>query len=93
VNCGCKSKVCRIAKSKLWVERESVALPLRSLGFEVLLSRASADFVGSKFDLDRIGEHPMRGFNNPIELFAYHGSMPARSSSGVWKHNEHHHYR
>ena len=73
MNCGCRSKVCRIAKSKLWVERESVALPLRSLGFEVPLSCASAHFVESEFDLDRIGEHPVRGFSNPIELFAYHG--------------------
>ena len=40
---------------------------------EVLLSSASADFVESDFDLERVGEYPVRGFNDPIELFAYHG--------------------
>jgi adenylate cyclase len=39
----------------------------------VLLSRAFADLVGSEFDLERVGEHPVRGFNDPIELFAYNG--------------------
>jgi Adenylate cyclase, family 3 (some proteins contain HAMP domain) len=39
----------------------------------VLLSRAFADFVESDFDLERVGEYPVRGFNDPIELFAYHG--------------------
>jgi adenylate cyclase len=24
-------------------------------------------------DLERVGEYPVRGFNDPIELFAYHG--------------------
>jgi adenylate cyclase len=37
----------------------------------VLLSRALADFVES--DLERVGEYPVRGFNDPIEVFAYHG--------------------
>jgi hypothetical protein len=46
------------------------------LGRTVLLSRAFADFVESDFDLERIGEYPVRGFNDPIELFAYHGWMP-----------------
>ena len=45
----------------------------KQLGKTVLLSRAFADFVASDFDLERIGEHPVRGFNEPIELFAYHG--------------------
>jgi adenylate cyclase len=39
----------------------------------VLLSRAFADFVESDFALERVGEFPVRGFNDPIELFAYHG--------------------
>jgi adenylate cyclase len=45
----------------------------KQLGRPVLLSRAFADFVKSDFDLERIGEHPVRGFSDPIELFAYHG--------------------
>jgi adenylate cyclase len=45
----------------------------KQLGRTVLLSRAFADFVESDFDLERVGEYPVRGFNNPIELFAYHG--------------------
>src|SRR6266568_2162819 len=45
----------------------------KQLGRTVLLSRAFADFVESDFDLERVGEHPVRGFNDPIELFAYHG--------------------
>src|SRR5207302_8998157 len=45
----------------------------KQLGKTVLLSRAFADFVVSDFDLERVGEYPVRGFNDPIELFAYHG--------------------
>lgn len=45
----------------------------KQLGRPVLLSRAFADFVESDFDLERVGEFPVRGFNDPIELFAYHG--------------------
>lgn len=45
----------------------------KQLGRTVLLSRAFADFVRSDFELERVGEHPVRGFNDPIELFAYHG--------------------
>jgi adenylate cyclase len=45
----------------------------KQLGRTVLLSRAFADFVQSDFDLESVGEHPVRGFNDPIELFAYHG--------------------
>jgi adenylate cyclase len=45
----------------------------KQLGRTVLLSRAFADLVGSEFDLERVGEHPVRGFNDPIELFAYNG--------------------
>jgi class 3 adenylate cyclase len=45
----------------------------KQLGKPVLLSRAFADFVKNDFDLERVGEHPVRGFNDPIELFAFHG--------------------
>src|ERR1700735_964238 len=45
----------------------------KQLGKPVLLSRAFADFVKTDFDLEPIGEYPVRGFNDPIELFAYHG--------------------
>jgi len=45
----------------------------KQLGRSVLLSRAFADFVKSDFDLERVGEYPVRGFSDPIELFAYHG--------------------
>jgi adenylate cyclase len=45
----------------------------KQLGKTVLLSRAFADFVKSDFDFERVGEYPVRGFNDPIELFAYHG--------------------
>jgi adenylate cyclase len=45
----------------------------KQLGKPVLLSRAFADFVKGEFDLERVGEHPVRGFSDPIELFAYHG--------------------
>jgi adenylate cyclase len=45
----------------------------KQLGRTVLLSRAFADLVGTEFDLERVGEHPVRGFSDPIELFAYHG--------------------
>jgi adenylate cyclase len=45
----------------------------KQLGKPVLLSRAFADFVTSDFELERVGEHEVRGFSDPIELFAYHG--------------------
>ena len=45
----------------------------KQLGRTVLLSRAFADFVKDEFELERVGEHPVRGFNDPIELFAYQG--------------------
>jgi adenylate cyclase len=45
----------------------------KQLGRTVLLSRAFADFVKSDFDLESVGEYQVRGFNDPIELFAYHG--------------------
>jgi len=45
----------------------------KQLGKTVLLSRAFADFVKRDFDLERVGEYPVRGFSEPVELFAYHG--------------------
>jgi adenylate cyclase len=45
----------------------------KQLGKPVLLSRAFADFVKNDFDLERVGEHEVRGFKDPIELFAYNG--------------------
>ncbi|MBV9238139.1 MAG: adenylate/guanylate cyclase domain-containing protein [Xanthobacteraceae bacterium] len=45
----------------------------KQLGRTVLLSRSFADLVASDFDLERLGEYPIRGFSDPIELFAYHG--------------------
>lgn len=45
----------------------------KQLGRKVLLSRAFADLVAGDFELERIGHHPVRGFSDPIELFAYHG--------------------
>jgi adenylate cyclase len=45
----------------------------KQLGKTVLVSRAFADFVESDFDLERVGEYQVRGFSDPIELFAYHG--------------------
>ncbi|KWV59270.1 adenylate cyclase [Bradyrhizobium macuxiense] len=45
----------------------------KQLGKTVLLSRAFADQVANDFDLERVGEYPVRGFSDPIELFAYHG--------------------
>jgi adenylate cyclase len=45
----------------------------KQLGKPVLLSRAFADLVASDFELEHVGEHSVRGFSDPIELFAYHG--------------------
>jgi adenylate cyclase len=45
----------------------------KQLGKAVLLSRAFAELVKSDFALERVGEYPVRGFSEPIELFAYHG--------------------
>jgi adenylate cyclase len=45
----------------------------KQVGKPVLLSRAFADFVRNDFELERVGEYPVRGFSEPIELFAYNG--------------------
>ena len=45
----------------------------KQLGRTVLLSQAFADLVKGDFHLERVGEYPVRGFSDPIELFAYPG--------------------
>jgi adenylate cyclase len=45
----------------------------KQVGKPVLLSRDFADLVKDDFDLERLGEYPVRGFSDPIELFVYHG--------------------
>lgn len=45
----------------------------KQLGKTVLVSRAFADLVARDVELERVGEYPVRGFSDPIELFAYHG--------------------
>jgi adenylate cyclase len=45
----------------------------KQLGKKVLLSSAFADLVKGEFELERVGETTVRGFNDPIELFAYGG--------------------
>jgi adenylate cyclase len=45
----------------------------KQIGKPVLLSRAFADLVKGDFALERVGEYPVRGFSEPIELFAYDG--------------------
>lgn len=44
----------------------------KQLGRTVLLSRAFAELVQGDFELESVGEYPVRGFSEPIELFAYH---------------------
>ena len=43
----------------------------KQLGRTVLLSEAFADLVKSDFLLERVGEYPVRGFSDPIVLYAY----------------------
>ncbi|BBO14811.1 MULTISPECIES: adenylate/guanylate cyclase domain-containing protein [Bradyrhizobium] len=45
----------------------------KQLGRTVLLSRDFAELVERKFELEQVGKHEVRGFSDPIELFAYHG--------------------
>ncbi|WP_027552774.1 adenylate/guanylate cyclase domain-containing protein [Bradyrhizobium sp. Cp5.3] len=45
----------------------------KQLGKTVLLSRAFADLVEHDFALEHVGEYEVRGFSEPIELFAYNG--------------------
>ncbi|MCK1721947.1 adenylate/guanylate cyclase domain-containing protein [Bradyrhizobium sp. 141] len=45
----------------------------KKLGRTVLLSRDFAELVEPKFELEHVGKHEVRGFSDPIELFAYQG--------------------
>lgn len=45
----------------------------KQLGRTVLLSRDFAELVQPKFELEHVGKHEVRGFSEPIELFAYPG--------------------
>jgi adenylate cyclase len=45
----------------------------KQLGRTVLLSRDFAELVEPKFELEHVGKHEVRGFSDPIELFAYQG--------------------
>ncbi|HXH45510.1 MAG TPA: adenylate/guanylate cyclase domain-containing protein [Bradyrhizobium sp.] len=45
----------------------------KTIGKKVLLSRAFAELVEKEFALEHVGRHEVRGFSNPIELFAYPG--------------------
>jgi adenylate cyclase len=48
----------------------------KQLDETVPLSRAFADLVEAGFDLERVGEYPVRGFNEPIDLLAYASRRP-----------------
>lgn len=43
----------------------------KQIGKPVLLSRDFADLVTPEFELERVGQHAVRGFSEPIELFAF----------------------
>ncbi len=43
----------------------------KKLGRNVLLSRAFAELVEREFELEHVGKYEVRGFSDPIELFAY----------------------
>lgn len=45
----------------------------KQVGKPVLLSRDFAELVAREFELERIGKYEVRGFSDPIELFAYPG--------------------
>lgn len=45
----------------------------KKLGRNVLLSRDFAELVAKEFQLEHVGRHEVRGFSDPIELFAYPG--------------------
>ncbi|CCD96580.1 conserved hypothetical protein [Bradyrhizobium sp. ORS 375] len=45
----------------------------KQVGRSVLMSRAFAELVEGPFALERVGEFPVRGFSDPIELFAFEG--------------------
>ncbi|QPF90374.1 adenylate/guanylate cyclase domain-containing protein [Bradyrhizobium commune] len=43
----------------------------KQIGKPVLLSRDFAELVDREFELERVGKHAVRGFSEPIELFAF----------------------
>lgn len=43
----------------------------KQIGKPVLLSRDFAELVAPEFELERVGQHAVRGFSEPIELFAF----------------------
>lgn len=45
----------------------------KQIGKPVLLSRDFAEMVAPEFELERVGQHTVRGFSDPIELFAFLG--------------------
>lgn len=45
----------------------------KQIGKPVLLSRDFAELVAPEFELERVGQHTVRGFSDPIELFAFPG--------------------
>jgi len=45
----------------------------KQIGKPVLLSRDFAELVDKEFELERVGKHAVRGFSEPIELFAFGG--------------------
>jgi adenylate cyclase len=45
----------------------------KQLGRPVLLSRAFAELVEREFELEHVGKYEVRGFSDPIELFAFQG--------------------
>jgi adenylate cyclase len=45
----------------------------KQLGRTMLLSRSFADLLENEPGLERVGEYPVRGFSDPVELFTYHG--------------------
>ncbi|MET3910500.1 adenylate cyclase [Bradyrhizobium sp. S3.3.6] len=45
----------------------------KQIGKPVLLSRDFAELVTPEFELERVGQHAVRGFSEPIELFAFQG--------------------
>ncbi|MBR0957233.1 adenylate/guanylate cyclase domain-containing protein [Bradyrhizobium japonicum] len=45
----------------------------KTVGKNVLLSRDFAELVAKQFELEHVGRHEVRGFSEPIELFAYQG--------------------
>lgn len=49
----------------------------KQLGKPVLLSRDFAELVDREFELERVGQHAVRGFSEPIELFAFQSGAGA----------------